>query len=53
MTTFKITGYDTTWDHVMVRTVVASSQEEAEALAKQMGLAFACMFEVEETGRRY
>jgi hypothetical protein len=53
MRTYKVTGYDLTWDNIIVRKVTASSQEEAEALAKQMGLAFACRFEVEENGRRY
>ena len=53
MKLYTVTGYDLTWDHMMVRKVNASSQEEAEALAKQMGLVFACRFEVEETGRRY
>ena len=53
MKLYTVTGYDLTWDHLMVRKVTASSQEEAETLAKELGLAFACRFEVEETGRRY
>lgn len=53
MMTYKVTGYDLTWDHVMVKKVTASSQEEAEALAKGLGLANPCRFEVEESGRRY
>ena len=53
MKMYTITGYDLTWDHVMVKKVTASSQEEAETIVKGMGLAFPCRFEVEETGRRY
>jgi hypothetical protein len=53
MMTYKISGYDLTWDNHIVRIVTASSQEEAEELAKGLGLAFPCMFEVEENGRRY
>ena len=53
MKMYTITGYDLTWDHMMVRKVAASNQEEAEQLAKGMGLEFPCRFEVEETGRRY
>ena len=53
MKMYTITGYDLTWDHMMVKKVTASSQEEAEELAKGLGLANPCRFEVEETGRRY
>ena len=53
MKLYTVTGYDLTWDHVMVKKVTASSQEEAEEMVKGMGLAFPCRFEVEETGRRY
>ena len=53
MKMYTITGYDLTWDHVMVKKVTASSQEEAEEMVKGMGLAFPCRFEVEESGRRY
>lgn len=53
MKMYTITGYDALWNNYLVRRVVASSQEEAEARAKELGLANPCRFEVEETGRRY
>jgi len=50
MIVYKVTGYDISWDHVMVRRITASSQEEAEELAKRMGIAYTCKFEVEVGG---
>lgn len=53
MKVYKISGYDITWDHYMVRRIQASSQEEAKAMAEVLGLAFACeVIEVGEIERR-